>query len=283
MGHRGAERSGFGGHVAAIAPTELKPLARISRRNRMRDIVRSALVEDRIVLARQPVVAAQPPHMNAFSEGLLRLRLPDGRMLSPGAILPLIAGLPEAVALDLAVLRLALSALARDPALRLSINVAPTTIATSSWLQTLERVGAERSDVCYRLIVEITETDCLDSIPGIAEIFAAIRATGANLALDDFGAGQTAFSYFRNYRFDIVKIDGAYCAGLARNRDAQCLVRALVEIARHFEMLTVAEFIDDQEDAAAACRLGIDCLQGHLFGAAAVPGAAEPIRQGLPA
>jgi EAL domain-containing protein (putative c-di-GMP-specific phosphodiesterase class I) len=93
-----------------------------------------------------------------------------------------------------------------------------------------------------------------------------VRATGCAFALDDFGAGATGFRYFRDFRFDIVKIDGAFVQGVATARDAQVLVECLTAVARHFEMLTVAERVETEADAAWLTALGVDCLQGYLYG-----------------
>ena len=93
-----------------------------------------------------------------------------------------------------------------------------------------------------------------------------VRATGCAFALDDFGAGATGFKYFRDFRFDIVKIDGAFVRGVAGNRDAQVLVECLGGVARHFEMMTVAEQVETEADAAWLRNAGVDCLQGYLYG-----------------
>ncbi|MEM1268041.1 MAG: EAL domain-containing protein [Pseudomonadota bacterium] len=252
--------------ASALRRKEEQLLERIMVRNRTRTLVATAISEGRVRLALQPIVYAHTTTSTAFYEGLVRIEMPDGTLVSPGDILPKIAGLPEAAALDEVVLQLALTALARDPGLRLSVNVAPATISSPSWLDVLERAHAEAPDVCYRLIVEITETASLLHKRDVPAFLKAVRATGANIALDDFGAGHTSFRYFRELRFDMVKIDGGFCAGIATDPDAACLVTALVGIAKHFEMVCVAEHISDPRDASKVAELGVDCLQGHLYG-----------------
>ena len=121
-------------------------------------------------------------------------------------------------------------------------------------------------DVGFRLIVELNEQEAVWTRPSCGQFLTALRDMGVSIALDDFGAGATGFSCFREQRFDIVKIDGSYGDGLDRDRDAQALVRAMVDIARHFEMLTVIEFIASSADARRAMIMGMDCMQGHLFG-----------------
>ena len=44
-----------------------------------------------------------------------------------------------------------------------------------------------------------------------------VRGFGCAFALDDFGAGATGFRHFRDFRFDMVKIDGAFVQGVSRS------------------------------------------------------------------
>ena len=48
------------------------------------------------------------------------------------------------------------------------------------------------------------------------------------------------------------------------------LARALVSIATHFEMFTVAESVENEDDATFLAQIGIDCLQGYLYGAPSI-------------
>ena len=64
----------------------------------------------------------------------------------------------------------------------------------------------------------------------------------------------------------MIKIDGSFIAGIAGARDAQVLVECLMAVAKHFEMVTVAERVENTADADWLRALGIDCLQGWLYG-----------------
>ena len=88
-----------------------------------------------------------------------------------------------------------------------------------------------------------------------------------SFALDDFGAGYTSFRYLRDFCFDMIKIDGQFVRDIGRHPDNQVLAQALIGIAKHFDMFTVAEMVETAEDAACMIEMGIDCLQGYYFGA----------------
>lgn len=224
-----------------------------------------ALAMGRVELAFQPAVRAGAVAAVGFFEGLARLRLADGRLLTPGDILPVADAAGRTAQLDRYVLRHALATLESNPRLRLSVNVGLPTLGDAAWMTLLRREAADRPGITDRLIVEVTELAVDD--PGVTVPFTrALRMLGVGVVLDDFGAGHTAFRQFRELALDGVKIDGAFCRGIATDRDAQCLVRALVDIARHFEMFTVAEYVETEADAAILADIGVDYLQGHLFG-----------------
>jgi EAL domain-containing protein (putative c-di-GMP-specific phosphodiesterase class I) len=64
-----------------------------------------------------------------------------------------------------------------------------------------------------------------------------------------------------------VKIDGQFTRNVHADADNQCLARALLSIAEHFGMFTIAEAVETPEDAAFLTGLGFDCQQGYLYGA----------------
>jgi len=73
--------------------------------------------------------------------------------------------------------------------------------------------------------------------------------------------------YFRDFLFDMVKIDGQFVRKLPTDRDNQAVVAALVGIARQFDMYCVAEAVETEAEAIVLQAMGVDCLQGYLYGA----------------
>lgn len=136
-------------------------------------------------------------------------------------------------------------------------------MADPEWL---EMYQTQTIDVGERLILEITESAAMSDVEITRAFLRKVRKTGCSVALDDFGTGSTSFRYFRDFRFDIVKIDGIFIRNLPQSKDNRVLVEALVKISEHFDMFTVAEFIETAEEAQIAQELGVDCLQGYHIG-----------------
>jgi EAL domain-containing protein (putative c-di-GMP-specific phosphodiesterase class I) len=66
--------------------------------------------------------------------------------------------------------------------------------------------------------------------------------------------------------FSALKIDRSFVADLLTSRDSAAIVGAIVDLARHMGLQTVAEGVETEEAAAALTRLGASALQGYLIG-----------------
>lgn len=236
-------------------------------RNSALVMVEHALRDERALLAYQPVVQARMPRRAAFYEGLIRIMDTNGRIIPAADFIDAVEAKPLGRQIDCLALKLGLEALASEPNLRLSINMSARSIGYPEWLATLERGLRHDRTIADRLILEITESSAM-AVPDLVIGFMLdMQERGICFALDDFGAGYTAFRYLKEFYFDIVKIDGGFIRDIAHNPDNQIMTQALVSIARHFDMFTVAESVESVEDARKLVELGVDCLQGYLFGA----------------
>ena len=230
-------------------------------------MVHAALAAGRVRLAFQPVVSARRPGQVAYWEGLVRLLDDTGRVIPAADFMPAIETHELGRVIDRVALGLALEALSRAPAVRLAVNLSARSIGFAPWLATLDRTLAGDPTLGERLILEITESSAM-LMPDLVSVFMReMRARGLSFALDDFGAGYTSFRHLRSFTFDILKIDGEFIRGISGDADNQVLTAALISIARHFDMLCVAESVERDEEARWLVAAGIDAMQGYRFGA----------------
>ena len=85
------------------------------------------------------------------------------------------------------------------------------------------------------------------------------------MVLDDFGTGYSSLSYLRSYRFDGIKIDQSFMAGIAHSPEDQAIVRAVGLLAEALEMEIVAEGIETEAQLDYAREAGIHNVQGYLM------------------
>ena len=161
---------------------------------------------------------------------------------------------------------MAASDLADDPSLRASVNVAATSLARPGWRTAFLNFTDRAPEAAERLIVEVSEDAALSDISAATELFMQLRVRGVSLSLDDFGAGRTSFQHLRDFRFDMLKIDGGFISGIDQSPDNQMLVSALTGIGRQFDMMVIAEYLETAQEARVLRNLSVDGFQGYLFG-----------------
>jgi len=235
----------------------------------------SALNDRRISLAFQPIIDAKTRQLHHY-ECLLRLRQEAGEIISAGRFIVASERLGLVHLLDRRALELAAEALRVHPDIHIALNVSAGTVQKSdtakAYMAALKALGPD----AQRVSLELTETIALED-PAMASQFSEeARALGCDFAIDDFGSGYTTFQNLMTIEAEMIKIDGSFIEGIARTPYKETFVRMMVDLAQTFGVKTVAEMVDSRADAELLERLGVDYLQGYMFG---IPSAAPAWRQ----
>ncbi|MGO2478747.1 MAG: EAL domain-containing protein, partial [Pseudoalteromonas sp.] len=85
-----------------------------------------------------------------------------------------------------------------------------------------------------------------------------------SIALDDFGTGYSSLSYLQDLPLDVLKIDKSFIDNLSQARSAE-LVRSIISIGSHMNLVTVAEGTENIEQVNALKAMGCDYFQGFYF------------------
>ncbi len=225
----------------------------------------TALKEGHIHLAFQPIVDAKTSKI-AYHEALIRLHSAEEEELIAENFVGIAQRLGFIRLVDHHALNLAIEILNKAPTARFSLNVSNETACDPEWLSKLAIAIHRTPDIAERLIIEITESHAAESMEEALKFINNVKGLGCKVALDDFGAGFTSFRNLKNLPFDIIKIDGQFVDNLTDNPKNQSFIRALVDIARLFNVETVVEWVEDDQTAELLKQWGVDYLQGFLFG-----------------
>ena len=88
---------------------------------------------------------------------------------------------------------------------------------------------------------------------------------GAEIMLDDFGAGYSSLQMLSDLPIDGIKIDRSYVARIETDWRVRNLVTSLAEFARSTNMIVVVEGVETSRQADFLTKIGIDRGQGFLF------------------
>ncbi|WP_339762774.1 EAL domain-containing protein [uncultured Sulfitobacter sp.] len=229
-------------------------------------MVRDAVDHKQTLMAYQPVIRDVSSNSVAFHEGLIRVLDPTGRVIPAREFMPVVETTQLGREIDVLSLRAGMMALQQNPNLRISINMSARSIGFKAWTSMMNRWLSRDATLGERLILEISEQSAMLMPELVADFINNMQDQGVCFALDNFGSGYTAIRYFKDLYFDILKIDGQFTRGISKNAENRALITVMVSIAENFDMVTVAEQVENKEDSAMLRELGIDCQQGYLFG-----------------
>jgi EAL domain-containing protein (putative c-di-GMP-specific phosphodiesterase class I) len=227
--------------------------------------VQTALRQDRLLFAFQPVVSATTGTVDYF-ECLLRMRDAKGSLINGGEFITPIEQLGLIGFIDDYVLEQTVKELVNHPRVRLGINISSLTACNGSWLRSSISLLSGRPNLARRLVVEITETAALSDIEESARFVDRLHHAGCRVAIDDFGAGHTSPRQLQTLAVDTVKVDGSFVRNLADNREQRDLLRGLLDLITSFGCTAIAEGVENAEDAAAVRAEGFAYLQGYHLG-----------------
>jgi diguanylate cyclase (GGDEF)-like protein/PAS domain S-box-containing protein len=229
--------------------------------------VRSALSEDRLFLVAQPIRSLCSGEI-VHHELLVRMREPDGSVLTPAAFLSVAEEFGLIGEIDLWVARTAIATLDlhRDRDLAFHVNLSGRSLGEPALLAKIRAEFARTGVDPSKLVFEITETAAVGNLEQAREFATALTEIGCRLALDDFGAGFSSFVYLKQLPFDILKIDGEFVRKCTTTPADRVILESLVHTASGLGKETVAEFVEDQETEDLLRELGVDLVQGYHVG-----------------
>ncbi|MHA7880582.1 MAG: EAL domain-containing protein [Saccharospirillum sp.] len=230
---------------------------------------REAIERRHLALWLQPIQSLANEQMEKV-EVLARLEL-DGDVVSPGAFLPVFQRFNYLPEFDRHVIRTAFAQLpawqARSKASRVvNINLSGATLADASLAQWIADQARHYHIDPHSICLEITESDLISDRQVAIDNVQQLRGFGFSIAIDDFGAGLASFEYLNQFQVDVLKLDGQFISDIAENPRHQAIVKAMVEVARSYELQLVAEFVDNQPARDCLKTLGVDYAQGYFIG-----------------
>ncbi len=206
-------------------------------------------------------------------EVLLRM-VEDGRIVEPGAFLPVAERYALATRIDRWVVGAVFDWLSRHGHRlsnidALSINLSGQSVSDTEFQQFLiDRMQTVAFD--HRsLYFEVTETSAITKLQQSIAFFDRLHALGASVSLDDFGSGMSSFTYLKSLPVDVLKIDGQFMRQLEGDSYDQAAVRAICDVAQATGKKTVAEGIETASVAAMLRSFGVQYGQGFLWHAPA--------------
>ena len=236
----------------------------------------TGVVPEGLFLVMQPIMSLRAPYESLNFEILLRMREADGTITSAGKIISAGENNGRSAVIDRWVMSNTLEWLDEhydnlDRTRFASMNLSGASLNDERFIHDAFSMLAQHGRAVGKLCIEITESVALHDLENTRRFIDKVRDFGAKVALDDFGAGYTSFSYLKELRADTLKIDGNFILGVNTHPANLAIVEAIVELARNLGMKSVAEWAEDLATLEALAEVGVDYVQGYVIARPQLP------------
>ena len=147
------------------------------------------------------------------------------------------------------------------------VNVSQIQLASPSFVNRVHSTLRLYDLGHHRLVLEARETALLGQNPDVDRSVRALRRSGIQIAIDNFGTGANALSVLTDVGADLLKLDGSLALPSGSTDADTRIVRAIVLLAHALGMRVVAERVSGTDQLRRLRSAGCDLVQGNLLGA----------------
>ncbi len=246
--------------------------ASMERRGELERDLRGALRAGQISLAFQPVFDMRDGSLRQL-EALLRWNHPRYGMVSPKEFLPLAEESGAIVALGGWALEEGCRQLGSwrttAPGLRVSVNVSALQLAQPSFFGSVVKALQQSGLPADALELDLGESIVRGPVEDVQGTLRGLRGLGVGIAIDDFGRGFSSLAYLRDLPVDAVKIAREVVQDLGSAEEVPrfglAMMEAILGLARHLDLVIVAEGVETRAQFDRLLALGCHRAQGFFF------------------
>ncbi|NLK21949.1 MAG: EAL domain-containing protein [Epulopiscium sp.] len=228
-----------------------------------------ALKNNEFVVFYQPYYDLRTHELEGL-EALVRWNDKEKGIISPGVFIPILeeTGLIKEVGRQIVwmVCKQLREWLDRGfPIVPIAINLSPVQFRDNNLLKGIMD-SIEEFDLDPSLIVfEITESTFMQDIAITYELLKTMKKYGFTISIDDFGTGYSSLSYLKKFPVDHLKIDLSFIRDITKDIDDKAIVNAIISMAHHLNLKTIAEGIEEEEQLRELFHLKCDIGQGYYW------------------
>ncbi|MFZ5863119.1 MAG: EAL domain-containing protein [Nitrospirota bacterium] len=202
-------------------------------------------------------------------EALMRWKHPELGMVSPSQFIPLAEETGLIIPMGRRFLHDVCAQTKRWRAaghrdLRVSVNLSARQFQQQDIVNTVELALKQADLDPSGLELELTES-LLQNVEKALVPLRALAAMGVGISIDDFGTGYSSLSYLKHFPIHKLKIDRSFIQHITTDSNDAGIVRAVVTMAQHLNLKTVAEGVETAEQLEFLRALKCDEIQGYFF------------------
>lgn len=228
-------------------------------------IVLDAIANDNIYAHFQPIMDVQSGKVE-INELLMRIDM-DNTLLNAATFIETAEALGIVHKMDYIVIEKAFKKI-QDTKYTgvLFINLSSKALVIGEFLKQIDKLAHQYEIDKNKIVFEITERETVKSFALLEKFVNNLKLEGYRFAIDDFGSGFSTFHYIKKFPIDFIKIDGEFILNLNKDKKDLAFVKSIVALAKELEVMTIAEFVENEEVLGFLKKIEVDYVQGYHIG-----------------
>ncbi len=241
----------------------------INRQAEVEGLVKKGLENDYFFLVFQPQYVINNRKLRGF-EALIRMKLPDGTMISPGEFIPIAEQTDLILKIDEYVLKKAMDTYggllkyAKFP-FTVSVNVSAKSMGMEGFAEQVLKIADETEFPKECLEIEITEYSFAASKNQTIENVKKLREKNVQIALDDFGTGYTSLSQLLELPINLLKIDKSLIDEIEGNEKNMDFVDAVIYMGHLMGCEVISEGVENEKQLELLKAHECEFVQGYVW------------------
>ena len=180
----------------------------------------------------------------------------------PRVYLPIINRLGLGVEYDLSLVEHIIKLLPLvDDKISFTFNLSPFSLRNKYFQEKFFALLEDKNINPSRLIIQLYERKAHHDLSSYFKTLSTFRVKGIRICIDNFGSSNASMEYMKNFKFDMVQFDRDYVTKLT-DPTTLAMLSSLITMSQDLNILTVAKWVDTEEQKDKLNTLGISYLQG---------------------
>lgn len=232
-------------------------------------LIEEGLQNDYFYMMYQPQFEIVDKKLRGF-ESLIRMKKPDGTMVSPGQFIPVAEKSDLIMKIDDYVLHRVLmefkdEVIKANNSFTISVNISAKNIANIGYAEKVIEVIKSTGFPAECLEIEITEYCLAKSVDIAVENIEKLRSIGVQVALDDFGTGYTSLHYLAKLPINLLKIDKSMIDDIVSNKKSEEFVNAIISLGHMMNCEVISEGVEEESQIELLRKQNCDFVQGFIW------------------
>lgn len=149
---------------------------------------------------------------------------------------------------------------------RLAVNLSATQFRAVDIAERMGRIVSDAGLSPAMFDLELTESSMLADPDSAVTTMRKLVGAGFTMSIDDFGTGYSSLAYIKRFSAHHLKIDISFVRDMLTDREDHAIVTAIIALAHSLGLQTIAEGVEQPDQADALRAMGCDSAQGYHFG-----------------